>query len=81
MYKNEKMHVQSQQNYFFSFLNVQICDIQTPMINFLHNDDTCITSSLIRDICSLIPIDRQHMGTSAEEDNYNADVDGEGNQI
>ena len=24
---------------------------------------------------------RQHNGTSAEEDNYNADVDGEGNNI
>ena len=27
----------------------------------------------------LISLTRQHNGTSAEEDNYNADVDGEGN--
>lgn len=28
-----------------------------------------------------ISLSRQHNGTSAEEDNYNADVDGEGNSL
>ena len=32
MSKNQKMHVQSVQNYCFSFLNMQICDVLVAVV-------------------------------------------------